>query len=78
VKHLSGAPFCGRLLALPTNIRLGWKRNVDGKHSSLLRQLVNYGQKKSYNIGPRTKNLCADKHSSLFWDDAILFVILRL
>jgi hypothetical protein len=25
VKHLSGAPFYGRLLALPTNTRLGWK-----------------------------------------------------
>jgi hypothetical protein len=25
VKHLSGAPFLGRLLELPTNIRLGWK-----------------------------------------------------
>jgi hypothetical protein len=25
VKHLSGAPFYGRLLALPTNIRLDWK-----------------------------------------------------
>jgi hypothetical protein len=25
VRHLSGAPLYGRLLALPTNIRLGWK-----------------------------------------------------
>jgi hypothetical protein len=25
VKNLSGAPFLGRLLALPVNIRLGWK-----------------------------------------------------
>jgi len=25
VKHLSGAPLEGRLLALPTNNRLGWK-----------------------------------------------------
>ncbi len=25
VKHLSGAPLKGRLLALSTNIRLGWK-----------------------------------------------------
>ncbi len=24
VKHLSGAPLKGRLLASPTNIRLGW------------------------------------------------------
>ncbi len=25
MKHLSDAPFYGRLLALPTNIRLSWK-----------------------------------------------------
>jgi len=25
VKNLSGAPLKGRLLALPTNIRLGWR-----------------------------------------------------
>jgi hypothetical protein len=25
VKHISGAPPLGRLLALPTNIRLGWR-----------------------------------------------------
>jgi hypothetical protein len=25
VKHLSGAQLLGRLLGLPTNIRLGWK-----------------------------------------------------
>ncbi len=52
MKHLSGAPLYGRLLALPTNIRLGWKRNVGDKHSSLLQKFINYGQKKFYNIGP--------------------------
>jgi hypothetical protein len=25
VRHLSGVPLKGRLLALPTNIKLGWK-----------------------------------------------------
>jgi hypothetical protein len=25
VRHLSGAPLNGRLLALPTNTKLGWK-----------------------------------------------------
>jgi hypothetical protein len=25
VKHISGAPLYDRLLALPTNIRVGWK-----------------------------------------------------
>jgi hypothetical protein len=57
VKHLSAASFYGRLLALPTNIRLGWKRNAGDKHSSLLRKFVNYGQKKFHNIGPRRKTL---------------------
>jgi len=52
VKHLSGAPFYGRLLALPTNIRPGWKRKASDKHSSLLIKFVNYEQKKFHNIGP--------------------------
>jgi len=52
VKHLSGAPFYGRFLALPTNIRQGWKRYVGDKHSILIRMLVIYGQKMFYNIGP--------------------------
>ncbi len=39
-------------IGLPTNIRLGWKRNVGEKHSSLLRKFANYRQKKFYNIGP--------------------------
>jgi hypothetical protein len=51
VKHISGASFYGGLLALPTNIRLGWKRNVGDKHSSLLQKFINYGQKKFYNFG---------------------------
>ncbi len=45
--HLSGAPLCGRFLALATNIRLA--RN---KRSSLLQTMVNYRRKKFYNIGP--------------------------
>ncbi len=53
MKHLSGAPFYGRLLALPPNIRLGWKRNVGDRYSSLLRKFVNYGQKKVFfTLGP--------------------------
>ncbi len=54
MKHLSGSPFYGRLLASPTNIRLGWKRNVADKHSSLLQKFVNYGQKKLYSHWSRT------------------------
>jgi hypothetical protein len=52
MKNLSYAPLQGRLLALPTNIRLGWKRNAGDKHSSFFRKFVNYRQKKFYNIGP--------------------------
>jgi hypothetical protein len=43
-------------LALPTNIRLGWK-DLSNKQSSLLRKPVNYGRKKIYSA--------AHKHSSL-------------
>ncbi len=32
MKNLSGGPFWGRLLALPTNNRLGWKR-LPGIHA---------------------------------------------
>ncbi len=38
MKNLSGAPLYGRLLALPTNTRLGRKRVAKDKHSSLLRK----------------------------------------
>jgi len=64
VKPLSGTPLYGKLLALPTNIRL--ERLARDKHSSLLRKLVNYGRKKLYNIGPRpdinTANIPPDWH----------------
>jgi hypothetical protein len=42
----------GRLLALPPNNRLGWKRLARSKHSSLFIKFVAYGRKKFYNIGP--------------------------
>jgi hypothetical protein len=49
VKHLSGAPFKGRLLALSTNNRLGFK-GLPG--SNTLAYYENYGRKKFYNVGP--------------------------
>jgi hypothetical protein len=52
VKHLSGAPLYGRLLASPTNIRLGWK-GKPGTNTSLLQNSVNYGRKKFYITGCR-------------------------
>jgi hypothetical protein len=57
VKHLSDAQHLGRLLALPTNIRLGWRGLPRTKHSSLLQKFVNYECKKFYNIGNDIKLL---------------------
>jgi len=39
-------------VALPTNIKPGWKRLTGDKHSSLLHTFVNYGRKQFLNIGP--------------------------
>jgi hypothetical protein len=39
-------------VALPTNIKLSWKRLTRDKHSSLLHTFVNYGRKKFDKIGP--------------------------
>jgi len=38
---------------------LGWKKLAKDKHSGLLRKLVKYGQKKFYNIGPRSMRVVA-------------------
>jgi hypothetical protein len=38
-------------LALPSNIRLGW-RGLSGTNTSLLRTFINYDCKKFYNVGP--------------------------
>ncbi len=48
VKYLFGTPFQGWPLALPSNIRLGWK-GLLGPNTSLLRKSV----KKFYRIPPR-------------------------
>ncbi len=45
MKHLSIAPLKSRLLALPTNIRLGWKG------LPIIRKSINYDCKKMYRIG---------------------------
>ncbi len=63
MKHLSGAPFYGRLRALPANIRLGWKRNVSDKYSNT--KFVNYGQKSFITMGPGTQWL---KGGNLFYE----------
>jgi len=51
VEHLKGASL-GLSLALPANIRLGWK-GLPGPNTSLLRKSVNCGCKKFYSTGPR-------------------------
>jgi hypothetical protein len=41
----------GWALALPANIRLGWK-GLPEKNTSLLQKSINYGCKTFYSIGP--------------------------
>jgi hypothetical protein len=51
---------------LLTNIRLGWKI-LPETNTSLLQKFVNYGNKKFYNIGPRSDtpscDITYDRHS---------------
>jgi hypothetical protein len=50
VKYLSGAPLYGRLEALPTYIRHGWK-GLPGTYSLVYyKKIVNYSRKKFYDI----------------------------
>jgi hypothetical protein len=54
MKHLSGASINLILLALTTNIRLGWRLEMLGRdnHLSILQSFVVYSPEKFYNIGP--------------------------
>ncbi len=52
MKQLSGAPLYGRLLALPTNIRLG-RKGLPGTNALAYQEkleLITYGLKEFYNI----------------------------
>jgi len=62
VKHLSGAPHQGRLLASPTNIRLSWKGLPE---TNTLAYSVNYGCKKFYRTGPWLE--IAEKYKGSFY-----------
>jgi hypothetical protein len=53
MKHLSDTPLQGRLLALPTKIRLGWQYLPETNTLTDYKKSVNYGHKKFYNFGPR-------------------------
>ncbi len=48
MEDLSDASFLGKLLELPTNVRLDWKVIARYKHSSLPRCLVVSNEEKSF------------------------------
>jgi hypothetical protein len=48
--------FAVKVVALPTNIKLGWK-GLPGTSTSLLQKYVNYGYKMLYSTPPRTLRL---------------------
>jgi hypothetical protein len=50
LEDLSDASFFGKLLVLPTNVRLNWKIIGRYKHSSLFGLIVSNEGKKFYNI----------------------------
>ncbi len=52
MKHLSGAPLKGRPLALPANIRLGWKSLPGTNTLAYYENQINYGRNKFYSAGP--------------------------
>jgi hypothetical protein len=45
LRHLSGVPILGSLLASPTNNRLDWNCMSKAKNSSLCGSLVSYEEK---------------------------------
>jgi hypothetical protein len=58
LEHLSDASFLGKLLVLPTNVRLDWKVIASYKHSSLFGLIVSDEGKKFHNIDTWTPVLC--------------------
>jgi hypothetical protein len=50
LEHLSDASFLGKLLVLPTNVRLDWKVIARYKHSSLFGLVISNEGKQFYNI----------------------------
>jgi hypothetical protein len=55
--HLSGAPLLGRLLALPTNIRLGWKGLPVENALAYITNIRKLRTKKSFTtLGPVLQN----------------------
>jgi hypothetical protein len=78
VEYMKSSSLQGRLLALPSNIRLGWKGLQGTNTRSLLRTFVNYGLKKFYNIEPCLQELIVDflQCPNIFVPPSILYVCL--
>jgi hypothetical protein len=55
LEHLSDASFLGKLLVLPSNVRLDWKVFDVYKHSSLFGLVVSNKEKKFFNIDTRLR-----------------------
>jgi hypothetical protein len=53
LEHLSDASFLGKLLVLPTNVRLDWKVIARYKHSNLFALIISNEGKTFYNIETR-------------------------
>jgi hypothetical protein len=64
LKNLSGAPLEGRLLALPTNNRLGWI-GLPWTNTLAYYEILKIMEKKFYNIGPRVGVADNEKQCSL-------------
>jgi len=57
LEHLSDGSFLGKLVVLPTNVRLDWKVFAGYKHSSLFGLVISNEGKKFYNIDTRLLHL---------------------
>jgi hypothetical protein len=57
MKHLSGAPLQGRLLASLTNIRLGWKGMPGTNTLAYYKKSVNYSREKFIEQAPEVEPL---------------------
>jgi hypothetical protein len=71
-EHLSDASFLGKLLVLPTNVRLDWKAIARYKHSSLFGLVIsNEGKKCFIVLTPGVSSVSFGKNFSkhFFFDE---------
>jgi hypothetical protein len=64
LEHLSDASFLGKLLVLPTNVRLDWKEIARYKHSNLFGLIVSNEGNMLYNNDTRMELFVKFKHAS--------------